>query len=348
MTALPLRAGRRLGSRVATALAALMIAAVALAAPAALAQTGGEAPAAPANATEPAAPAAPANSEAPAAPEVDPAAVVATVGGETITEADLAFAREDLGQDIAGVPPAEQRAFLLSMIIDMKVMAQAAREAGMAETEQFRRRLAYMEQRALYRAYFSEQVNAAVTPEAVQTAYNEFVADLEPQPQVRASHILVETEDEAKAVIAELEGGRPFEELAREKSIDPGAANGGDLGFFSAGMMVAPFSEAAFALTEPGQLSAPVQSQFGWHVIKLAEKRDAPPPSIQQVAPQLQQLLVFDAYNSVVRPRKEATSIEIPDAALAAQVDALGQSEADGEAAGEAAPATDAAPANSQ
>lgn len=312
-----------------TALAALLVAASALLVmPAALAQ-GTDAPA---NATAPA-------EAAPAA--IDPSAVVATVGDETITEADLAFAAEDLGEDIAGVPPTEQRAFLLSMLIDMKVMAQGAREAGMADTELFKRRLAYLEQRALYRAFFSEQINASVTPEAVQTAYEAFIADIEPQQQVRASHILVETEDEAKAVIAELEGGRAFEEVAREKSIDPGAANGGDLGFFSAGMMVQPFAEAAFALSEPGQLSAPVQSQFGWHVIKLAEKRDAPPPTIQQVAPRLQQMLVFEAYNAVVVPRKDATSIDIPDASLAAQVAALGESE---EAAAEGA----AAPANSQ
>ncbi|SFZ85783.1 peptidyl-prolyl cis-trans isomerase C [Devosia enhydra] len=335
MTNRSLSPSRVLRGPLGTALKALLVAASALVvAPAALAQ-GTDAPA---NATAPAetAPAAPA---APA--EIDPNAVVATVGDETITEADLAFAAEDLGEDIAGVPPAEQRAFLLSMLIDMKVMAQGAREAGMADTELFKRRLAYLEQRALYRAFFSEQINAAVTPEAVQTAYEAFIADIEPQEQVRASHILVETEDEAKAVIAELEGGRPFEEVAREKSIDPGAANGGDLGFFSAGMMVPPFSEAAFALSEPGQLSAPVQSQFGWHVIKLAEKRTAPPPSIQQVAPRLQQMLVFEAYNNVVVPRKDATSIDIPDAALAAQVEALGETE---EAAAEAA----AAPANSQ
>ncbi|MGV3652374.1 MAG: peptidylprolyl isomerase [Devosia sp.] len=341
MTNRSLSPSRVLRGPLGTALKALLVAASALlVAPAAMAQ-GTDAPA---NAAAPAeaAPAAP-----PAPAEIDPNAVVATVGDETITEADLAFAAEDLGEDIAGVPPAEQRAFLLSMLIDMKVMAQAAREAGMADTDLFQRRLAYLEQRALYRAFFSEQINASVTPEAVQTAYQDFIADIEPEQQVRASHILVETEDEAKAVIAELEGGRAFEELAREKSIDPGAANGGDLGFFSAGMMVQPFAEAAFALTEPGQLSAPVQSQFGWHVIKLAEKRDAPPPSIQQVAPRLQQMLVFEAYNNVVVPRKDATSIDIPDAALAAQVEALGETEeAAAEGAEAGAPAE--APANSQ
>src|SRR5690606_37138678 len=159
-----------------------------------------------------------------AAPAVTPETVVATVGGSQITEADLSFAAEDLTQELSQMPPEERRAFLLRVLIDMKVMADAGRDAGMADTPLFRQRLAYLEDRALRRAYFAETIANAITEEAVQAEYDAYVADFQPQPEIRASHILVETEEEAQAVKAEIEGGADFATLARERSIDPGAA----------------------------------------------------------------------------------------------------------------------------
>lgn len=265
------------------------------------------------------APAAEGEAAAPAA--ISPDTVVATVGGETITEADIAFAAEDLQQELAQMPAEDRKAFLLTVLIDMKVMANAAREAELDQTDIFKRRLAYLEERALRRAFFAETIAAEVTPEAVQAAYDEFVAGFEPEEQVHARHILVATREDAEAIKAELATGKPFEVLAMEKSTDPSAAqNGGDLGFFSRGMMVAPFEEAAFALTEPGEISEPVESQFGWHVIKLEEKRQSTPPALQAIAPQLQQQVMFQAFENSVGTLKEATEIEIPDEALAAGV----------------------------
>ena len=149
--------------------------------------------------------------EAPATtPEVTPDTVVATVGGETITEADLAFAAEDLQQELSQMPPQERRAFLVTVLIDMKVMANGARAQQMDESEVFKRRLAYLEERALRRAYFAEEIASGVTPEAVRAAYDEMVADFEPQEEVSARHILVASEEEASAVKTELEGGADF------------------------------------------------------------------------------------------------------------------------------------------
>lgn len=254
----------------------------------------------------------------PAAPTPD--TVVAKVGDDTITEADISFAAEDLAQDLANVPPDQRKAFLLTVLIDMKVMAKAAKEAGMDQTDIFKRRLAYLEDRALRRAYFAEKVTTAVTPEAVKAAYDQFVADFKPQEEVHALHILVSTEDDAKAIKKELDGGASFEELAKAKSIDPSAKqNGGDLGFFSAGQMVKPFEEAAFKL-EPGQISDPVQSQFGWHVIKVVEKRKSSPPPIEQVGQQLQQQLMFKSFDDAIANLKQGVAIDIPDAALAEAV----------------------------
>ena len=298
--------------RLATAsVLALMLSAAALA-PAAYAQDA-EAPAAEAPAADAAA--------------VTPETVVATVGGEPITEADLSFAAEDLTAELQQMPAEERRPFLLRVLIDMKVMAKAGRDAGMAETPLFQQRLQYLEERALRRAFFAETIAQAVTEEAVRADYEAFVAEFVPQDEIRASHILVATEEEANAVKAELDGGADFATLAKEKSTDPGAANGGDLGFFGKGMMVAPFEEAAFALTEVGQVSAPVQSQFGWHVIRLEEKRQSAPPAFEQVAGQLQQQLLMKTFDDTVEQLMSGVEIDIPDAALKAAVDAQTQAD---------------------
>lgn len=260
-----------------------------------------------------AAPAQPA-AAAPVAPSPD--TVVAKVGDDTITEADLAFAAEDLGQELANIPPQDRRAFLTTVLIDMKVMAKAAKDQGLDQSDLFKRRLAYLEERALRRAYFAEKISTSVTPEAIKASYDEMVAKFVPEDQVRARHILVATEEEAKAVKAELDAGGVFEDIAKAKSMDPGAANGGDLGFFQRGQMVKPFEDAAFGL-EVGKVSDPVQSQFGWHVIKVEEKTKSAPPTLEQATPQLQQQLLFKNFDEVVAQLKAAITVEIPDAALA-------------------------------
>ncbi|ODT82116.1 MAG: hypothetical protein ABS76_08855 [Pelagibacterium sp. SCN 64-44] len=257
-----------------------------------------------------------------AAAPVAPETVIATVGGEPITEADLGFAAEDLGQDLAQMPPEQRRPFLLSVLIDMKVLAKAGADAGMADTPIFAQRLDYLRERALRRAYFNDAILGAVTEEAMRAEYDNFVAGFQPEEERRASHILVEKEDDAKAIKAELDAGADFAALAKEKSIDPGSgAQGGDLGFFSRGMMVPAFEEAAFALTEPGQVSDLVQSNYGWHIIKLTETRMSAPPSFEQVAGQIQQQLLMKTFNETVAKLMEGTTVDIADPALKAALD---------------------------
>jgi peptidyl-prolyl cis-trans isomerase C len=271
---------------------------------------------------------------APAA--VTPETVVATVGGEPVTEGDLSFAAEDLAQDLAQMPPEERRAFLLRVLIDMKVMAGAAKSAGMDQTPIFAQRLKYLEERALRRAYFADAIAGKVTEEAIRADYDAFVAQFKPQDEVHARHILVETKEEADAIKADLDGGADFAAFAKEKSIDPGSgANGGDLGFFAKGMMVPEFETAAFALVNAGDVSEPVQSQFGWHIIKLDEKRQSKPPTFEQVAPQIQQQVLMRVFNEKVEELMSDVKIEVTDPALKAAMDAqdAAQNNAEGEAA---------------
>ncbi|UJQ93844.1 peptidylprolyl isomerase [Mariluticola halotolerans] len=249
-----------------------------------------------------------------------PDSVVATVDGEAITEGDLAFAAEDLAQEMQNIPPQGRRSFLTSVLIDMKVMAKAARAENMQDSDVFRRRQKYLEDRSLRRAYFAEKIGTQVTEESVKAAYDKLVAGFEPQDEIHARHILVAEEADAKTIRAEIEGGKPFEVAAMENSIDGSSKNGGDLGYFVKGQMVPPFEAAAFAL-EPGQVSEPVQSQFGWHLIKLEDRRQSAPPPLEQVAPQLQQQVLFEAFNASMTTLKNNVDIEIPDAALAAEIE---------------------------
>lgn len=324
----------------ALSLAALMLAAPAVATIAQDAATPPADAAAPADAAPAeAAPAVPA-AATPAAPaEIDPNAVVATVGDQDITEADLGFAAEDMAQDLSQMPPEERRAFLVRILIDMKVMSDAARAAGMDQTPLFAQRQAYLEERALRRAYFADAIAGAVTPEAVQAEYDRYVAQFQPQDEIHASHILVDSEEKANELKAELDGGADFATLAQENSIDPGAANGGDLGFFSRGMMVQPFEEAAYALANPGDISAPVQSQFGWHIIRLEEKRQSAPPALEQVAPQIQQQLLQQAFVSKVDELMAGVTVNIADPELKAKFDAQEAMEAEAAAGAAAEPA---------
>ena len=275
--------------------------------------------------------------EAAAPAAVAPETVVATVGGEEITDADLSFAAEDLAQDLAQMPAQERRAFLLRVLIDMKVMAGAAEEAGMDQTELFAQRLNYLKERALRRAYFADAIAGQVTEAAIRADYDKFVADFQPQEEVHAAHILVETKEEADAIKAELDAGGDFAAIAQEKSIDPGSgANGGDLGFFAKGMMVPEFETAAFALANPGDVSAPVQSQFGWHIIKLEEKRQSSPPAFEQIAPQLQQQVLMRVFNEKVEELMAGVTIDVTDPELKATMDAQDAAQAapaEGEAA---------------
>jgi peptidyl-prolyl cis-trans isomerase C len=309
-------------ARTASALT-LMLAAAALT-PAAFAQDAAPAPATEAPAADAPAAEAPA-AEAPAAEAaaaVSPDAVVATVAGEPITEADLVFAAEDLAADLQQMPPEERRPFLLRVLIDMKVMANAARAAGTADTPEFAERIEYLEDQALRRLYFTDVIAGEVTEESVRAAYDSFIAEYPATEEVRASHILVDTQEEANEIKAELDAGGDFAAIAAERSIDPGAANGGDLGFFAEAQMVEPFGSTAFAMTEPGQISDPIQTQFGWHIIRFEERRTAQPPTFEQVGQQLQQQVLIDAFNTTLDGLMADTEVEIADPELEAAVNA--------------------------
>jgi peptidyl-prolyl cis-trans isomerase C len=258
----------------------------------------------------------------PAAPTPpSPTTVVATVGGEQITEADLAFAAEDLGPDLNQIPPDQIRAVLLSQMIDLKLMAAAGHAANLETSDLYKERISYLEDRALRRAYTKQAVSDAITTDAIKAAYDKQVAALPAVDEIHARHILVTTEEDAKAIKAQLDGGADFATLAKEKSIEPGAkTSGGDLGFFTQDKMVKPFADAAFAL-KVNEVSQPVQTQFGWHVIQVLERRPAPKPTLQDMTQQIGQQLYVTKYREIFDNLRKASTIDITDPALKKQVD---------------------------
>ena len=153
------------------------------------------------------------------------------------------------------------------------------------------------------------EAKAAVTDAAMRKVYDEAIGQMKKEPEVRARHILVETEDEAKAVLAELKKGADFAELAKAKSKDPGSADGGDLGYFTKDQMVPEFSEVAFKL-DKGALSDPVKSQFGWHVIKVEDKRERQPPEFDKVKDQLENFVVRKSQSELITKLRAEGKIE--------------------------------------
>lgn len=209
--------------------------------------------------------------------------VLATVGNVDITLGNVIVATSNLPDQYQQLPDD----VLFNGILDQMIQQEALSQALGDDLSRSDRLGIENELRALRAAIVLQgAAEAAVTDEALQEAYDARFADATPATEYNANHILVETEDEAKALIAELEGGADFETLAKEHSTGPSGPNGGALGWFGLGMMVPEFEQAVVAL-EPGAISGPVQTQFGWHVIKLNETRLAEAPTLDQMREEL-------------------------------------------------------------
>ncbi|WP_062218131.1 peptidylprolyl isomerase [Aureimonas sp. D3] len=281
--------------------------------------------AAPAWAQDTPAPAAPASAEAAPAPAkpLPPETVLAKVGSQVITEADLQAASADLASQFGQLPPEQQRLAVLSALIDIKALAEKAEAAKLQDQPDVARRIAFLRERALHNAYFEKEGVAAITDAELKARYDAEVAAMKPVEEIHAKHILVPTKEEAEAAIKELDAGKDFDAVAAEKSTGPTGPQGGDLGFFGPGQMVPPFEEAAFKL-EPGTYTKePVQTQFGWHVIKVLEKRKQQPPAFDQVKDQVRQIVMREKYIAMVQAAREAEKVTYEDPALKAQVEAM-------------------------
>ena len=243
--------------------------------------------------------------------DADP--VIAKVDGAEIRQSDLTLAEEDLGQNAPPMSADAKRDYLVAYVSDIMLVAKAAEGKKVTDNKDFKTRLAFIRNKLLMETLLQSEGKAAVTDTSMRQVYDEAVKQMSGEHEVRARHILLATEDEAKAVLADLQKGIDFAELAKQKSKDPGAAaQGGDLGFFTKDQMVPEFAEVAFKL-EKGQLSEPVKSQFGWHIIKVEDKRSKPAPEFDKVKDQVETFVNPKAQAEFVTKLREGAKIERMD-----------------------------------
>ncbi|ARP99457.1 peptidylprolyl isomerase [Pseudorhodoplanes sinuspersici] len=253
--------------------------------------------------------------------QTDP--VVAKVNGTEVKESDLKAAEEDIGAQLPPMAPEAKKEYLTTYVADMLLVSKAAEAKKLGDTPEFKKKMELARTKLLMEALLQNEAKAALTDDAMKKVYAEATKDMGNEQEVSARHILVESEDDAKKIAADLKKGGDFSAIAKEKSKDPGSKdNGGDLGFFSKDQMVPEFAEAAFKL-DKGQVSDPVKSQFGWHVIRVDDKRTKQPPTFEQVKDQIESFVQRKAQADLIQKlRAEAKIEKIGDADPAAKPDA--------------------------
>ena len=249
--------------------------------------------------------------------------VVATINGQPVTEAELATIGEELSSAFQNLPDEKKRAAALSALIEVRLLVADAEAKGIDKKPDVARRIALLRDRALHSAYIEDQVSSKVTDEEVRARYDKEIAAAPPVNEVRASHILVDSKEKAEEIIKQLDGGADFATLAKENSKDGSANEGGDLGYFGPGRMVAEFEKAALALDVGAYTKEPVQTQFGWHVIKVTDRRQQLPPPFEKVKDQIKAAVLTEKYFDLVKTMRAAATVDIPDAGLKTQLEEI-------------------------
>lgn len=236
---------------------------------------------------------------------------VATLDGETIYLDEIMAVANSLPaeyqqQGIAALYPQ-----LVEEVANSRLAAVAGRASGIDSEDSVANAIKAAADQVIAEAYITREVSRQLTDEAIQNAYDIFVADTSSREQVTASHILVETEDEARAIISQLNDGADFAVLAKEKSTGPSGPNGGELGSFGRGQMVAAFEAAAFAMPAGSYSETPVQTQFGWHVIKVQDKGVRPAPPLEEMREQIVTTLSRQSFARIVEELRVGSSLDV-------------------------------------
>lgn len=246
-------------------------------------------------------------------PTLDLQAVAFSVNGVEYTNQDLSIAAVDFTDELQRVEPKDRREALINILIDMILLAEEAEKVEIQDDALFKRRMEHLRRLNLRNVYVSNIIRPQVKEDLIQEQYVQRLARFESEVQIRASHILVETEEVAKQLIVDLDGGKDFAELAKEKSTGPSGTSGGDLGFFRKGQMVEPFYNAAAALKTGEHSKEPVKTQFGWHVIKVVEISKTEAPTYNSIADQLRGQVFGNLFRAKVLTLREAAKVEIAE-----------------------------------
>jgi peptidyl-prolyl cis-trans isomerase C len=247
--------------------------------------------------------------------------VVAKVNGRTITEADVRLAEAEIGNDLGSLAPDKRRRVLVEYLIETMLFAEAGQNAKLGSGQHFDTRRRYWDRRAMRDTYFDHSVKGSISEADAKKFYDTEVAALPSQEEVRARHILVDSEETAKDIYEKVAHGADFTEMAKQYSKDPGSKDGGgDLGYITRGRMVPQFEEAAFKL-DKGDVSLPVQSQFGWHLIKVEDKRQRQAPPFEKIKDRIIATLVHQRAQEIGQNLRDGAKVEFIDPALKSQAD---------------------------
>ena len=262
------------------------------------------------------APTAPAATAAPAQSATNTLAgddkTVASVNGYEIKTSEVRMAFDDVIGQLPNLPAKMRYPFVVEFLIERHLVAQVAAKEGVADTEDYKRRLAAYQAKALRDSYLAGKLAPAVTDDELKAEYDAEAAKVQQTERVRAHHILVATEKEANDIEGKLKTGTKFEDLAKQYSLDGSKDYGGDLGYFTAPEMVADFSKAAFAL-KVGDVSPPIKSEYGWHVIRLDDRKMGTVPPFDQVKEALRNVKVRDKLQAKLQSLQSTAKVELLD-----------------------------------
>lgn len=257
------------------------------------------------------------NEAAKPAVQVDPSHVMAVIDGKSITAGQLDQIAGSMDPNLARLPEDQRRITTLRIYLDMTALADAAKKAGLDKGPLFEERMAIARSNVLQQLYFQKEIMDKISDADLKARYDKEVAAMPKEDEIHARHILVKTKAEAEAIIKRLEKGENFEDIAKKSSTDGSAAVGGDLGYFSHGQMVEPFEKAAFAL-KPGEFTkAPVETPFGWHVIKVDDKRLKQPPAFDDIKDSIRNVIVRDRYQDIIKDLRTNVDTKFPDESVA-------------------------------
>ena len=247
--------------------------------------------------------------------------VVAKVNGKALTEADMRFAEAEIGQDLGNLPEATRRRVLIEYLIENQLFAEAAEGAKLGSGAEFDGRMQYWRRRALRDTYFDTSVKAAIGEGEAKKFYDDQVKQQKPEVEIKARHILVESEEKAKELFEKITHGADFAQMAKEFSKDPGTKDdGGTLGYFTRGQMVPQFEEAAFQLGR-GDISQPVKTQFGWHLVQLEDRRERKAPEFAAVKDRLVASMIHHKAQETAALLRGRAQVEYLDAEIKEQVE---------------------------
>ncbi|MBH62278.1 MAG: peptidylprolyl isomerase [Alphaproteobacteria bacterium] len=236
--------------------------------------------------------------------------VLARVNGAEVRQSDVLRMLDQLPAEVRNMPQGQLFTLLIERAVDRVLVIEAARADGLANDPEVRARLKQAEDDLLWATFLERKVAEGMTDSRIRKAYDRLAGEAA-EEEIKARHILLASEDEAKAIIRDLEGGADFQAIAREKSIGPSRETGGDLGFFNRGQMVLDFSDAAFALDVGDYSKTPVKTQFGWHVILVEERRRSEVPSMPHAMPKIQQEVTRQVLTEVLGGLRKGAEIEI-------------------------------------